>query len=104
MLAIDSPNAVIANDTPIRLADITDGMSNTALVVEADADRAVIWTQPEDLAYVIDEPMSGLGHAREGGFHVALSDGAVVFLPTDLPLATMAALATRGGEEAVELP
>ena len=104
LLAIDSPNAVIANDTPIRLADITDGMSNTALVVEADADRAVIWTQPEDLAYVIDEPMSGLGHAREGGFHVALSDGAVVFLPTDLPLATMAALATRGGEEAVELP
>ena len=79
-------------------------MSNTVMLVEADADRAVIWTQPEDLAFEAEDPMAGLGNARGSGFHVALSDGAVVLLPSDLPPQTMAALVTRAGREVVELP
>ncbi|MCA9183551.1 MAG: DUF1559 domain-containing protein, partial [Planctomycetales bacterium] len=104
LLTIDSPDSVITNDTSVRLADITDGMSNTVMVVEADADRAVIWTQPEDLVFDAKDPMAGLGNARASGFHVALSDGAVVLLPSDLSPQTMAALVTRAGGEVVELP
>ena len=35
----------------VRIADVTDGTSNTILFVEADDDHAVVWTAPDDLAY-----------------------------------------------------
>ena len=35
--------------------------SHTILVVEADEDRAVIWTKPDDLEYDPANPAKGLG-------------------------------------------
>jgi hypothetical protein len=50
--------------------------ATTALVVEADADRAVVWTQPEDLHYFRAQPSAGLGSTRGGKFLAGMADGA----------------------------
>ncbi len=49
--------------------------ATTALVVEADADRAAVWTQPEDLHYFPAQPSAGLGGTRGGKFLAGMADG-----------------------------
>ena len=64
----------------LRIAEVTDGTSNTILFVEADDDHAVPWTAPDDLAYDPKEPMKGLGGHFHGGFLAAFADGAAHFI------------------------
>ena len=54
-------------------------------LVEANADRAVIWTQPADLPYASSQPLEGLGAVREGGFLV----GSGILIPLDTDLETL---------------
>ena len=56
--------------------------SRAISLVEANADRAVIWTQPADLPYSPSQPLEGLGAVREGGFLV--DGGKLIPLDTDL--------------------
>ena len=46
--------------------NITDGTSNTIMLVEADADQAVEWTKPDDWQYDANNPTAGLGDLRPG--------------------------------------
>ncbi|MBI5757229.1 MAG: DUF1559 domain-containing protein [Planctomycetales bacterium] len=87
-----------------RIGDFTDGTSNTILVVEAHADKAVIWTKPDDLAFDSEKPLDGLKEARQGGFQVLLCDGSVRFINLTINLDILRALFTRNGGEAVALP
>ncbi|HEV7224882.1 MAG TPA: DUF1559 domain-containing protein [Pirellulales bacterium] len=64
----------------VRFADITDGLSNTIMVVEANPDQAVIWTKPDDLHIDADKPRAGLGGLRPGGFSALFCDGSVHFV------------------------
>jgi type II secretory pathway pseudopilin PulG len=64
--------------TPMR--KITDGTSNTLLVVEVNESAAVVWTKPDDLIFDANKPLAGLGAAHAGGFLVALADGSVRFI------------------------
>jgi len=66
------------------VSSITDGTSNTIMIVEADHDRAVEWTRPADLEYDPARPMGGLGHVRKGGFLAAFADASVRFLPDSI--------------------
>jgi hypothetical protein len=59
---------------PCPIQAITDGTSNTFLVVEAA--KPVIWTRPDDVV-VSDAPLPELGHAVDDIFHVCMADGAV---------------------------
>ena len=47
-----------------EIADISDGTSNTIMVVEINDDRAAIWTQPGDWKSDPDHPLAGLGNWR----------------------------------------
>jgi hypothetical protein len=74
----------------IGFPQITDGTSNTLMVVEAAA--AVPWTKPEDLAYAATGKIPDLGGVHPGVFYALFADGAVHalkqrFAPEDLRIA-----------------
>jgi hypothetical protein len=60
----------------IALFAITDGTSNTIMVVEAN--EAVPWTKPDELVYKDKEALPKLGGHTKGGFAVLLCDGSVM--------------------------
>jgi regulator of replication initiation timing len=85
-----------------RVADITDGLSNTFMVVEAA--EAVPWTKPDELLYDPQKPLPRLGGCYAGGFHAAFMDASVRFLSHTLPEKTLRALITPDGNEVIQLP
>ena len=102
--------AFVGKDTlldPIRsvkLSHVTDGTSNTLMVVEAN--DAVAWTKPDDLPF---DPakhgrgngLLGAGSAHRDGFNAAFADGSVRFIKSSVPLDVLRALITRSGGEVI---
>lgn len=79
---------------------ITDGSSNTILMIEVGANRAVPWTKPVDAEFDPLEPMECLGAAKQTGFHCVTFDGAVLRIEAGLPPGMFASMVTpRGGEK-----
>ncbi len=77
------PNPVFVEGQVATIASITDGMSNTFLVVEAG--EPVPWTKPADLAYSSSGPLPKLTGPYRGGFFVTLADGSVRWVRADAP-------------------
>jgi prepilin-type processing-associated H-X9-DG protein len=96
------------DDTPFglikgkRLLDITDGTSNTFMVVEAE--EGVPWTKPDDFEYGAKKPLPKFGKFSAGGFNAAFCDGSVRFISNSTPDKTLRALITANGGEVFELP
>ncbi len=86
----------------MKIQNITDGTSNTILVVEAHRNAAVIWTKPDDLEVDFKDPIKGLKSALVGGFHILMCDGSVRFISDNIDVNILKALFTRGGGEAVD--
>lgn len=85
------------------IVSITDGTSNTFLVVEAR--EAVPWYKPDLLAYDGELPLPPLGDKRTDRFLAGFCDGHVQLLrPSKLGEKTLRALITINGGEVVELP
>lgn len=88
----------------LRVAEVSDGTSHTALAVEADDAHAVIWTKPDDLKFDPKQPQAGLAEYKPGGFAILMGDGSVHFLPATIDKKTLAAIFTRNGGEVVKWP
>ena len=73
-------DTMFEGDKGLRIADITDGASNTILLLEVGADKAVTWTKPDDLDFDPQKPKAGLGTMSEETFPVAFADGSVRFI------------------------
>lgn len=85
----------------MALAAVRDGLKNTLLILEVDPDRAVVWTQPEDLRIIPAQPGRGLGGLRGDHFLAVCADGMPHRLSTTLDAATLRALISAAGGERV---
>jgi hypothetical protein len=71
------PGSAFEGEEAVLENSITDGTSNTILIVEAGPDRAVPWTKPEDLTFDPENPIAALGKGADKGFGVVFFDGFV---------------------------
>jgi prepilin-type processing-associated H-X9-DG protein len=85
--------------TPIQ--SVTDGTSNTIMVVEST--DAVAWTRPDDLKFDPEAKPSlmGAGSPHPGGFNAAFADGSVRYIRSMINLDVWKALITRAGGEVI---
>ncbi len=74
-LAVVGPGAAFRGEDPgPRFGDFTDGVQ-TIWLVEANEDRAVEWTKPDDWQFDPNDPWQGLGEYRPSGQLVGRIDG-----------------------------
>ena len=83
------------------IQDVTDGTSNTIMVVESK--DAVPWTKPDDLKFDPEAKPSlyGAGSPHPGGFNAAFADGSVRFIKNTINLEVWKALITRASGEVI---
>jgi prepilin-type processing-associated H-X9-DG protein len=96
---IAGPRTLFEGPTGVPISEVTDGTSNTLMVVEAAA--GVPWTKPDDLAYIPDGTLPVLGSQHAGGENALFADGSVRFLKRSLAAPTLESLITRNGGEVV---
>ncbi len=85
----------------IKLNEITDGTSNTILVVDASDELAVTWTEPKDWDVDPEFVVKGLFGHHPGGTSFGLADGSVKFVKETINLDVLKALLTRNGGEVI---
>jgi len=90
--------SVFPGQQEIRLAQITDGTSNTLLFVQTEPAAAVEWTKPADIDYDPDQPLAGLQSPR-GSFLTARCDGSVFRFELSAGVEAFKAMVTRNGGE-----
>jgi hypothetical protein len=81
----------------LRLTQITDGTSHTAMVVEAA--KPVPWTKPDDLAYDAKKPLPKLGGLFREGYHVVFADGSIRMVARSAKERDLRAMITPNGGE-----
>jgi Protein of unknown function (DUF1559) len=86
-------------DKGTSLRQVTDGTSNTIVLVEASPDQAVEWTKPDDWEYDPNIPSAGLGGIRRGGWIAAFADGSVQLISDSIDADQLKALFTADGGE-----
>lgn len=91
-------------DLKSRIHTISDGSSNTFLVVESG--RPVPWTKPEDIQY---QPFMGLpgpllGYSMPGSFLAGFGDGTVRSMSITLPPETLDRLIHPADGNVVDIP
>ncbi len=98
------PGAMFEAGKGTQIAQVTDGTSNTILVVEAK--DAVIWTKPDDIEF--DQAAAGDRQTlfgafsnHPGGFNALFADGSVHFIKRTISLPTLKALITRAAGEVI---
>jgi prepilin-type processing-associated H-X9-DG protein len=91
----------------VKIAEITDGTSNTIAVVEAK--EGVPWTKPEGEIAVDDDPkperikaaLEAVGGHFDGGFNTLFCDGSARFIRTTVALPVLRAIITRCSGEVI---
>lgn len=72
---------------PIK--QITDGTSNTIMLVDSNSESAVPWTKPDDLQIDLKQPLTELAGQADGRFWTLFCDGSVRALSDKLDAETM---------------
>ena len=105
-LAVVGPDTAWNVERPVSKADMTDGPSNTLLIVEV-VGSGIHWAEPRDLtldqmAPTVNAKLGlGISSRHAGGAYGLMADGSVVFLSHKLSAATIRGLLTIDGGENV---
>ena len=105
-LTLVGPNCVFREKGSTRIPAITDGLSNTIMIVESN-NSGIHWMEPRDLAVKdarivsIDAMGGGLRSHHPGVVNVTLCDGSVRSVSEDIDPRVLDNLATRNGGEDV---
>lgn len=97
------PSGIFSGPVPCALHTITDGTSNTLLVVETDTANAVPWMAPDDIDLPTFVARGQVRSHHAGGGNVAMADGAVMFLSNTVDPTAAAGMVTKAGGETVNL-
>lgn len=114
-LAIVGEQTMWPPDRARTLSEISDGISNTILLIEAPH-KNVIWAKPEDMSFdeavelLTSSPISDYGHENSTGFfykptrgiNVAFADGWAQLIELPIPKDQAIALLTIDGSEEVD--
>ncbi len=73
----------------VTFGKITDGTSNTIMLLAVNDEHAVPWTAPQDFVFDPTNPIAGLQVNAAEKFFAALSDGSVQEIPANLPAKTI---------------
>lgn len=104
-LGIGGERGAFGRKDGLRIAKITDGLSNTIIVVLSDSKSVMEWTKPDVFVPDVANPMKGLAQVPSGGSHVLMGDGAVRFLSKETdPEMIRAYFTIDGGESVGTLP
>ena len=99
--AITGSNTVLGDGKCVPIHLITDGTSNTLMVIEA-CGLNIPWMKPQDIdaatVKAVGDP-NGASSKHTGGTHVLMADGAVRFISNNIDPKTYKALITRDGGE-----
>jgi hypothetical protein len=96
---LTGPDTVFSGKEGTEIRQITDGLSNTFMVVEAQRD--IPWTKPEDIPYAADKPLPKFGGHYPDGFLALLCDGSVRFVSGKVNEKTTRLLITKGDGEPI---
>ncbi len=83
------PKTVFAQSEGVRIRDITDGTSNTIMIVDASKEKATIWTKPDDLPFDPEQPWLNLDQGGPKQFRATFCDGSVRRLDESTKLANL---------------
>lgn len=97
----DSPHLAWVADGPSKMRDFLDGTSNTILIVETNQSNSVPWTKPDDLMVDLSNPSEIIGDVFQGGSHMVMADGAVLFITKNIDSEVLKALLTRANKETI---
>jgi hypothetical protein len=86
----------------MKISKITDGTSNTIMVLECDAMHAVTWTKPDDIEIDPKDPARGLFADERKQILALFADGSVRGLPLPKLGERLYHLLTAAGGEAVD--
>jgi prepilin-type processing-associated H-X9-DG protein len=106
-VAITGKGTMFPGSEAVKLADITDRLADTLMVVEV-SNVNITWTAPQDLDIstmslrVNDPERPGISSRHPGGANIALGDGRYCFLREGIPKATLRALVTIAGGEGIK--
>ncbi len=94
-----------AQEKGVKLNNVTDGTSNTIMVVEVPANMAVTWTKPEDWEVTAEGAVEKFLAGLKDGFNAGFADGSVRYIKKTIDVKTLkAVLSPDGGEVINNIP
>jgi hypothetical protein len=99
-LAVRGPRTIFPGKDPVSIDQITDGTSNTIMVVQTPDALAVEWTRPDDFVPDAKDPAKRLLDSTKSVLSL-FADGSVHYLSAKIDADTLRALFDRADGRAV---